>query len=103
MPIDTVVYNDLLLDFDFEIESNTIPFEGVFVCELQDSTGTTIHLEALNLDQIQPDWNRDANAIHHSLLLTPIPEISSSLLVYFWNKRKVEFQIIKGKIVVYGW
>jgi hypothetical protein len=99
--IDTVSCDGFLVGLDFEIESNAVSFEGVVVCELRDSTGNKIQFEALDLYQLQPEWKKDANKIHHSLLLSPLAENASFLLVYIWNNRKVEFQILKGKTVVY--
>jgi hypothetical protein len=99
--IDTVSCDGFLVELDFEIESNANPFEGVIVCELRDSTGTKIQFEALDLYQLQPEWKKGANKIHHSLLLSPLAENPSLLLIYIWNNRKVDFQILKGKTVVY--
>ncbi|NOX47460.1 MAG: hypothetical protein GXO89_10850 [Chlorobi bacterium] len=101
--IDTLSSRGLLVEFDFEIESNTIPFEGVIVCEIRNSVGKKIKSEALDLDQMQPEWNKEANSIHHSLLLSPITDSSSSLLVYIWNKRKEEFRFVRGEVLVYSY
>ncbi len=100
IPIDTLDCNALSVCFDFEIESETVPFEGTIVCELRDSAGATIHYEAINLDQMRAVWKPGSNTIHHTLLLSPVPQNSVLLQVYFWNKRKVDYQILKGKTVV---
>ncbi len=102
MDMDSLSLSGLLVGFDFEIESNANPFEGVIVGELRDSSGNKIQFEALDLYQLQPEWKKGANRIHHSILLSPLAKNASLLLVYVWNNRKVEFRVLKGKILVYS-
>ena len=100
IPVDTVRRTALLVNFDFEIESNAVPFEGTIVCELRDSIGTRTHYEAINLDQMHPVWSSKSNKVYNSLLLPLKDNNSTSLLIYFWNKRKVEYRILKGRSVI---
>ena len=58
--------------------------------------------ESLDLDQMQAVWDKESNKIHHSLMLSPILKNPAVLLVYVWNKRKVEFRVLKGEVVVYS-
>ena len=98
--MDTLSLRGLLVEFDLEIESNAIPFEGVIVCEIRDLSGKKITSESLDLDQMQAVWDKGSNKIHHSLMLSPILKDPAVLLVYVWNKRKVEFRVLKGEVVV---
>jgi hypothetical protein len=100
IPVDTVEQTALLVYFDFEIESNAVPFEGTIVCELRDSTGARTYYDAINLDQMHPVWNSESNKVFNSLLLPLEDENSAVLLIYFWNKRKVDYRILKGRSVV---
>ena len=97
IPVDTVRRTALLVNFDFEIESDAVPFEGTFVCELRDSTGARTYYDAINLDQMHPVWNSESDKVYNSLLLPLRDNNSTSLLIYFWNKRKVEYRILKGR------
>ena len=100
--MDTLSCNAILVEFDLEIESNVIPFEAVVVCEIRDSNDKKIKYEALDLYQMHSEWKPGENKVHHSLLLSAFAEKPSFLLVYIWNIRKTEFQILKGKIIVNG-
>ncbi len=100
VPVDTVRCNAILVNMDFEIVSEVIPFELVIVCELRDSTGAKIQYETLDMDQMHPVWNATTNKIHHSLMLSPVQRNPASFLIYFWNKRKVEYRILQGRSVV---
>ncbi len=100
IPVDTVRRTALLVCFDFEIESMAAPFEAVFVCELRDSTGAITYYDAINLDQMHQVWNPNSNKVYNSLLLPLENENSVTLLIYFWNKRKVNCRILKGRSVV---
>jgi len=68
------------------------------VVELFDKDRKTLVYEAIDLDQLRPDWDSHNSPFRHVYLIHNIPPESRSLLIYFWNKKKALINHISGEV-----
>jgi hypothetical protein len=99
---DTITGRIVILLLDMSIESAAEPFEGVIVAEVFDQNRKNLIYEALDLDQLRPEWRGNHNRLHHVLVLGLIPENARSLLIYAWNKRGSDFILKEVNITAVG-
>lgn len=97
---DSVTGKSMILLLDFNIESHSVPFEVVIVAEVSDQNRKNLKYEAIDLDQLRPEWHNGSSYLHHTMVISNIPGDAKSLLLYFWNKRGVEFTVQTGKITL---
>jgi hypothetical protein len=97
---DSITGRSLLLLFDFNIESKAIPFEGVIVTEVFDQNKKNLNYEAIDLDQLRPQWHDAGSHLHHTMVIGDIPVGAKSGLIYLWNKRGVDYTLGTGKITM---
>jgi hypothetical protein len=97
---DSITGKSLILLLDFNIESHSVPFEGVIVAEVFDQNRKNLKYEAIDLDQLRPEWNAGNNRLHHTMIISDIPKDGRSVQLYLWNKREVEFTIMHAKVTV---
>jgi hypothetical protein len=86
---------------EYRVSSPSAPLEAVFVFEAFDSNRRSLVYEAIDLDQLKPEWTGEYDLFKHSMLIGGIPEEAESLLLYFWNKNAVPVTIRDGKAQIF--
>lgn len=95
---DSLAGQSLRLEADLHVESHKKPLEAAIVVELFDKDRKTLVYEAIDLDQLRPDWDSNNSPFRHVYLIHNIPPESRSLLIYFWNKKKALINHISGEV-----
>jgi hypothetical protein len=99
IPGDTV--KTALITMEYRVSSSSAPLGAVFVLEAFDPSRRSLMYEAIDLDQLKPEWTGADDLFKHSMLISGIPEEAESLLLYFWNKNAVPVTIRDGKAQIY--
>jgi hypothetical protein len=97
---DSITGKSLIMLLDFNIECHSVPFEGVIVAEVFDQNREKLKYEAIDLDQLRPEWNDGNSHLHHTMVISDIPGNARSVQLYLWNKREVEFSVQTAKVTV---
>lgn len=95
---DTLGGKSLRIETELVIESPEIPLQAAVVVEVFDSKRKTLAYEAIDLDQLRPAWDIQNHIFRHVILFSDIPLETRSILLYFWNKKKVPVRILAGQI-----
>ncbi len=100
MKTDTLKGRDLRIDIRFTVESPDIPFGGAFVAEVIDSAHTNLRYEAIDLPLFKPAWNGQKDNCLHSMVIYSVPDGRNKLIIYFWNKNSVPYELKNGTVRV---
>jgi hypothetical protein len=97
---DSLAGQNIRLEVDLLIKSHKKPLEAAIVVELFDEDRKTLAYEAIDLDQLRPDWDNNNSHFRHVYLIRNISPESRSLLIYFWNKKKAMINHISGETTI---
>jgi hypothetical protein len=97
---DSIIGRSLVLLLDFNIESHSVPFEGTIAAEVFDQNRKQLKYEAIDLDQLRPEWHDGNSYLHHIMVISDIPGDARSVVLYLWNKTEAEFSIHTAKVTV---
>jgi hypothetical protein len=96
-----MIGKSLRLEIELTVESAAKPLQATVVVEVFDGNREPLAYEAIDLDQLQPVWDKQHHLFRHVLLVGHIPPESETALVYFWNKKKAPVNILAGQLNIY--
>lgn len=97
---DSLTGKSLRLEMELTVESPEKPLQAAVVVEVFDENRKTLAYEAIDLDQLQPHWDQPNHLFRHVMLIYDIPQVSKTILLYFWNKEKASVEILAGRVTI---
>lgn len=90
--VDSLANAHLFAEFDLSITTSDQSFEGWIVFTIQDKDGQGLRYERIPLNWYNLDWKK-GQELKTGMLITDLPEGSSTYLTYIWNIHQMDFQI----------
>ncbi len=100
IPSDSIIGKILRLEVELTVESHEKPLQITVVVEVFDENRKALEYEAIDLDQLQPEWDQSNHLFRHVIFVHDIPKESKTILLYLWNKKKVPVDISAGEVTI---
>lgn len=97
--VDTLIGQNIYIDFDLSILCQHSPFFANIVVSLRNTNNENIYFEAIELNKKRLHWNGLKSNFRGSYLL-PINDDAYRLFVYLFNKKLQSYLIYDGKITI---
>jgi len=97
---DSLIGKGIRLETELMVESPKKPLQAALVVEVFDKDRKSLVYDAIDLDQLQPQWDQAHQQFRHVLLIPEMPPESESILMYLWNKKKVQVNIPEGSLTI---
>lgn len=99
--IDTILNNNIVLNFETNFKCQTTPFIGAINCEFRNKNNEEIYSETIPIN-----WHYNTNnsqiSINNFLLLSHIPTEAKQMIIYLWNIDNNELDIQNFKTTFYS-
>jgi len=101
---DTLADRNVLFTIEMTVRADAVPFQAAVIAKAGSIDGSTVREQALELERMRPDWSAENGASFRMTMLLPqIPKNTNRILIFFFNKNKVPFQILKSEISMYSY
>jgi hypothetical protein len=97
---DSLIDKSLRIETEMIIKSQKKPLQAAVVVEIFDENRKSLSYQAIDLELLQPSWDRSNNLFRHVILFSNIPKESKLVLLYIWNKEKVPVMITEATTTI---
>jgi hypothetical protein len=91
LQMDSLKLHDLEMDFRFNLDTKTSPFEAWIVFAIYDENNKVLRYQYIALERLKLKWENEA--FHSRMLAVNLPIKGEKMFCYLWNVKKETYSI----------